>query len=713
MKKIILYTLLLLFVGGASAQKIVKGTVKDEKGTALAGATICLTDDITVGTTADTDGAFVLKIKSDYKGKIQASYVGYTTQYKDITDKKQQNIAFTLKEDVKYLDQVVVTGTRTPKLLSEAPIQTRLITSEDIEKTDAANITDLLQQEMPGSEFSYAMNQQVNMNMAGFFGQSVLFLIDGERLSGETMDNVDFQRLDMNNVERIEIVKGAASALYGSSAAGGVINIITKDKMTKPVSVGLSARYGSHNNQMYSANIGLNKGMFHNMLSVNYTGIDTYTVDYNKDNDFNQVFGGNTWNFKDKLILTPSDDLKFTAKAGYFFRERLYNTDIPDRYRDFNGGLRGNWTINDRSDMELSYNFDQYDKSDYIKAKDLDIRDYSNVQNSVRALYNYSFSKTDQDRLLTFGADYMHDYLDSYQFSDGYKSQNTADVFAQYDWNLNKYWEIVGALRYDWFSDGNNSNLTEKVTIRWHKDAFTVRLGYGGGFRAPSLKEKYMNYDMANIFYIRGNKDLKNEKSHNFNISGEYTHGSFNYTASAYYNLVQNRITTSALKNDGDGTGNYVQYMNIDDINVYGGEITAQCRLPLGLNAKVCYSYTKEEIKQMGTLNPYAPARPHSLVFRMDYDRQVSKDYGFNILFSGRYLSSVDSEKFNTQDNTSVNVTYPAYTLWKLSFTQRIMKKIRISAALDNLFNYIPSPYYFNSPTTSGRTFYIDVSVNL
>jgi outer membrane receptor for ferrienterochelin and colicins len=107
-------------------------------------------------------------------------------------------------------------------------VLTRLITRKDIEQTDATDLRDLLQQELPGVEFTYSMNQKLNMNVGGFAGQSVLILVDGERLAGETMENVDFSRIDMNNVERIEIVRGAQSALYGAGAMGGVINIITR-----------------------------------------------------------------------------------------------------------------------------------------------------------------------------------------------------------------------------------------------------------------------------------------------------------------------------------------------------------------------------------------------------------------------------------------------------------------------------------------------------
>ena len=79
------------------------------------------------------------------------------------------------------------------KLLKDAPIVTRVISELDIKRMDATNIGDLLQTELPGIEFSYSMNQQKSLNMSGFGGNSVLFLVDGERLAGETLDNVELQ----------------------------------------------------------------------------------------------------------------------------------------------------------------------------------------------------------------------------------------------------------------------------------------------------------------------------------------------------------------------------------------------------------------------------------------------------------------------------------------------------------------------------------------
>lgn len=184
------------------------------------------------------------------------------------------------------------------------------------------------------------------MNLAGFAGQSVLVLLDGERLAGETMDNVDFSRINLLNVERIEIVKGAASALYGSNATGGVVNIITKDAR-KPWNLNVNARVAGHRERRYGLAFACAGKYLKNSFTAMHTGIDTYTVCHNVGDacDFRKVYGGTTCNFTDKLVIQLPNCLKLTARAGYYFKERLYNPDTPDRYRDFSAGLKGEWQL--------------------------------------------------------------------------------------------------------------------------------------------------------------------------------------------------------------------------------------------------------------------------------------------------------------------------------------------------------------------------------
>ncbi len=614
------------------------------------------------------------------------------------------------------LDDVVVTGTRTPKLLKDVPTLTRLITAEDIRKADATDLKDLLQQELPGVEFTYAMNQQTNMNVAGFAGQNVLILIDGERLAGETMDNTDFSRLTMQNVERIEIIKGAASALYGSNATGGVINIITK-QASKPWSLNVNARLADHKEQRYGAVLGMHKGKVSNTIDVTHTKIATYHLCYNTkdDCDFRSVYGGRTWTVNDHLTYNPIESLKLSARAGYFFRERLYNVDSPDRYRDFSGGLKGEWRIGDRDNMEVSYSYDQYDKSDYQTLRDIDVRDYRNVQHTTRLLYTHRFK---EQNLLTLGGDYMRDYLDTYQFNDGARTQHSGDVFAQYDHNFNRHWELLTAGRLDYFSQTDDVRFTGKMALRYRTGNFTFRTGYAGGFRAPSLKELYMLYDMSGIFWIHGNTALKPEKSNSMNASVEYAKGGYSITVAANHAVVHDKISTSLPTSDAtDPTYNYVQYVNIENYRVTGVEATARGKWFLNdkslLSASVSYSYTHEEVKG-NNINQYCPARPHALNIRLDWDKQWTSWYGINVILTGRVLSALDYSSVEAVPPFNVyDVHNPAYSIWKIQASNRLGDKIRVNVTLDNIFNYAPRTYYYNSPTTLGVNLMVGVSADL
>lgn len=619
------------------------------------------------------------------------------------------------------LDEVVVTGTRTPKFLKDTPIQTRVINAKEIARLDATNVQDLLQQELPGVEFTYAMNQQTHLNFSGFGGQGVLFLVDGERLAGETMDDVDFTRLSMDNVERIEIVKGAASALYGSNATGGVINIITK-KSQKPVTLNVNARYAKHNEQRYSGTFGLNGKHWNNMFTVNFNRMDNYDV-HSASNPttriISTVYGDKTINFKDQLVWSPNKNFHLSGRAGYFFRETVRSADQPERYRDFSGGFGLQWNISEHDDFQASYAFDQYDKSDYQRITKLDIRDYSNVQNSLRLLYNHTFDRGD---VLTIGSDFMHDYLYNTNLENETRNQNSWDLFGQYDWRISDQWEAVGAVRYDYFSDGKESHVTPKLNV-CYKPIYnlSIRAGYGMGFRAPTLKEKYYNFDMAGIWIVEGNANLKSEVSHNFNLSAEYTKGRYNLTGSVYYNKVKNKLATSApyFKTPIDKLP-YLPYANLDDYSVCGGEIGAQAKWNNGFGARLTYAYTKEQLakdKDGHTINnQYIPARDHSLNARVDFDKQLSKKYGLNIALQGRVLSGVENVEYKDYYDVSkgtITVEYPAYTIWKLSVVQRVGNAVKVTAALDNVFGYKPKYYYLNSPITDGVNFQIGMSIDI
>ena len=702
-RKLFLLVILVFGVVSLHAQQTVSGTVYAEDHTPLSGAEVFVEGHSTVGATTNDKGQYSLELKGDKKVTLIISFVGYAqTSFIVEPGKGQIKKDFFLKEDAMMLEGTVVTGTRTPKLLKDVPILTKVISLEEIRQSTGSNIGDLLQEELPGIEFTYVMNQQTSLNMQGFGGNAVLFLVDGERLAGETLDNIDYSRLNLDNVERVEIVKGAASSLYGSNAVGGVVNLITK-RSRDPWNVNLNAFLSSNQQQRYGTTVDFNVGKVNNSFSFQFD--DQATIDLDNPGDYDAIYGSRAYNFKDKLVYAPLDNLQFTARLGYFFRQRDSQESIKERYRSANGGIKGNYKINDANDLELAYTFDQYDKSDYLVLDDKDYRDYSNVQHIVRGIYNHTFK---EKHILTVGGDFMRDYLMSYQFTDGDHIQYTTDLFAQFDWNPFDRFNVIAGVRYDYFSEADLHHVSPKLGLMYKFDHFSIRGSYAGGFRAPTLKEMYMNFDMASIFMIYGNPDLKPESSHNFSISGEYMHKYVNASVTGFHNIVANRITTIW-----DKEKNGMVYTNMADLTVSGVDANVTFKHSCGIGAKISYSYVYEHIAKGEPL--VSSTRPHTATFKVNYGRDWENKFGFNVALTGRYLSKVTVDEYtssNSYEETEER-TYPGYTIWKLNVALNLYRGVNLNLTADNIFNYIPEYYSYNSPSTIGTVISAGLCINI
>lgn len=605
-----------------------------------------------------------------------------------------------------FLDEVVVTATRTPKALKDVPVVTRVITEEEIGKVDATNIQDLLTEEMPGLEFGYAMSQETSLNMSGFGGNAVLFLVDGERLAGETMDNVDYNRLNLENVGRVEIVKGASSALYGANAVGGVINVISKDS-EDPLHVNLNGRYRSAGNEWRTGgNINFHKGKWYSNTSAQFSTVERIplTDAFDTKSKIHEIFGGKTFNVKERLTFRLTDRIRFIARGSYF--SRISNrANYDDHYKDYSAGLRSLMEFDGGQTLEVSYSYDQYDKVRFVADRRTHDHDYSNRQNIIHALYSKFWGANG----LTVGADYMNDYLTTYQFQDNdHHSQNSVDAFAQFDYNPLKWLNVVASVRYDYFSASKQGALTSRLATMFKLPWFSIRASYAGGFRAPTLKEMYMNFDMAGIQMIYGNPDLKPEKSHNFNLALERNgsvqegalRGAYSVTAMGYFDKYNRRITTT----DFPGTPTQEEgaiYCNEEGVKVTGIDVTARYRTQIGIGASVSYNYLHTAGRTIDS--QFTQPRPHSATWRLDYDHRFCKFYKLYVGLSGRYLAKPVSQ-YDTDGS---------YSLWKFTLQQQVWKGINVNFVIDNLLNYKPKVYYWNSAPTPGRVWSLGLSFDI
>lgn len=534
----------------------VRGRVLDDAGSPLAGAHVRVASQGRVAET-DQDGYFRLEVNARGPLRVQVSYVGFQTETFVLeVGAKGREPVLRLTPDVAALQQVVVTATRTPKTLKEVPVVTRLITAADIRKADATNVQDLLTEELPGLEFGYAMSQETSLTMNGLGGNSVLFLVDGERLAGETMNNVDYNRLSLDNVGRIEIVKGAASALYGANAVAGVVNVITRENH-EPWTARINSRYRDAGKEWrHGGTLSFNSGKWNAQTALQRTSVDPIRLAdaFDTRSRIHQVYGGETFDVKQRLVFRASDRLRLTARGGYFARESN-RSNYDDHYRDYSGGLKAVWALAREQSLEVSYGYDRYDKFRFIGGERTHDHDYSNRQHALRALYTRQLGA----HVLTLGGDYLHDYLTTYQFlNGGAHRQYSVDAFAQFDYNPTRWLNVVASLRHDYFSASRANAMTARLAtmFKWH--SFSLRANYAGGFRAPTLKEMYMHFDMAGIQMIYGNPDLKPERSHNLNLAlehnGRIRHGAlsgqYSLTLAGYYNRYDRRITTTDFPGD-------------------------------------------------------------------------------------------------------------------------------------------------------------------
>ena len=639
--------------------------------------------------------------------------------------------AETAIRDSVELNPIVVTASHTPKTLKDAPVVTRLITLHDIKIVDATNIQDMLTQEIPGLEFGLAMSQETSLNMSGFGGNAVLFLVDGERMAGETMDNTDYNRMNLDNVGRIEIVKGASSALYGSNAVGGVVNIISRENL-EPWTANINSRYNSFGHEWrHGASFSFNTEKWNSQTSFQHTMIDPINLPkahtseeiaielmkkaqglpydesvLNDDSNISRLYGQKTYNVKERLMWRATDHLTLTGRGGYFFRTSERDT-YDYHFKGYSAGLKGRYAWDHARHLGLSYAYDQYDKANFLpdgtRTHD---HDYSNRQHVVHALYHHPIGKNS----LLLGADYLHDYLTTYQFIDNTShAQNNIDAYAQFDWNITERFNVVGSVRYDYFSASSLNALTARLAVVYKLPLFTVRANYASGFRAPTLKEMYMHFDMGNMgYWIIGNPDLEPEKSHNFNIAIERQNrirhsgildGVYNFTLMGYCNIFDKRITTIDYTYEGMESA---LYWNEDGVNVWGVDISMGHYFDWGLTLKLNYSWMHETGNVW--FSQFNQTRNHSMTWRIGYNHRFSCRYAFDAALSGRNQGKPQSGRTDVDQG---------YTIWKLMVQHHLWRGVHVNTAIDNLFNYKPKSYYYSSPLTTGTSFSIGLSVDL
>lgn len=609
------------------------------------------------------------------------------------------------------LNEVVITGQYTPQSVKQSVYQVRVISRDQIRKQAASNLQNVL-----STQLNIRFSQDVStggadITMLGLSGQNVKILIDGVPITGRqgTSNEINVNQIDVNSIERIEIIEGPVSIIYGADALAGVINIITQKNKSRRLA--LSARIQE---ETIGREYGLNKGIHNQYLSASAAYKRWY---------LNGAIGHNLFNgWKDtatgrELVWHKKDQIQGNAVLGYH-TDKLniyYRLDGLDEIITNPANVVGSEPAIDQE--YITDRLMQQVQANYICNKHLSFNAQASYSTFSRQVYSTLFYPNGDVRAATApglqsidhfdgfivrttavfkpstliaiqpGVDINMEKGDGERIKDGTRQISNYAFFLTADMRPHRLFQLRPGLRFEKNSVYKAPPVTPSLNAKLALSPSTdVRLAYARGFRAPSLRELFFDFFDAS-HQIEGNPDLEAERSHSFTGSLNWkkqlaTKATLGIAVNGFYNNVDNRISY-ALK---AGSNSITSYINIDKYKTRGGTLTGNLTYK-NLSASLGFGYT-------GLYNQYAENNKslpelqwspevNTLIFYAF--SQIGLDLNLLYKYTGKLPSYQEVSDNNQTDYRLVKIS--AYHWADFTINQRICSFLKLSAGVRNLFD--------------------------
>ena len=656
------------------------------------------------------------------------------------------------------LQEVVVTGTGTQHLLKNAPVQTEVITHRMLKDYGGRSLEDIL----AGLTASFSFNEDdmgSQMQLNGLGNDYILVLIDGKRIHGDVGGQNDLSLIDPQNIEKIEIVKGASSALYGSDAIAGVINVITK-KRNEGLLVENSTRGGSYGDLRQHNGLAIAIGKFKSYTNFqlqhsdgwqNTATEDPKQTEFLIEDSRNMTVNRHTnWQVSERLTYEPMKNLEFYAEGSTYWK-RIYRpcgkyaaVDVKTydmAYRNQSLAAGGIWKLKKTDQVTLDVNWDRH--AYYYNYTDTTLTDGYDPHGNFTPYYPYfpgdEELQSDQRRImahlkgiftlpydnrLSAGVEWRYDYLEAPMRVDGGVARdNTEAVYVQdefrYAFSPKVAMNMTGGLRLN--NNGQYGlNLSPKISgMLSLGDNIRLRATWSQGFKTPTPKELYYRYVkyMNGTYLYLGNEGLKPQTSNYYAVSGEYNWQGLNVTVTGYINKVKDMITLVTIPNS-QAPAEYIvkydprktrQYQNLETAKTKGVDVSIRYRLNREWMLGGSYSYLDTDAKKYDTNHDKLVdvvidgMAHHKGSWFATWNHDFSSVYHMGVGLYGR----MSSKRYY-----QINGDGKGYQIWRLSTNHEfpVSKKwlFRLEAGIDNIFNYVDRTYHglHLGTTTPGRTIY-------
>ena len=598
----------------AQSDSHIIGDVIDKKtGDHLAFITIALKG-TTLGMATDHTGHYFMKNVPVGKFTIVASAVGYKSQEKEVDVKFDATVEvdFELEEDAVMLDNVVVTANRGETKRREAPNVVNVLSPKIFETTNSTCLAQGLNFQ-PGVRVENDCQNcgftQVRIN--GLDGPYTQMLVNGRAISGALAGVYGLEQIPANMIERVEVVRGGGSALYGSNAIAGTINIITKEPLRNTVTV------NNTTSLIGGSSVDINTGFNAALVSENNKyGVSLYGTskkregwDANGDGytEVGEIDGHNlgmSAYFKTSLQTKLTFDYHNTheyRRGGDSLMLPAHDTNIAEMLEhNINmGGAKFDWFTRDNKHRMQIYTSAQHIIRDSYYGGGKDLNSYgltTDLTAVTGAQYVYSMDEClFMPANLTVGTEYQFNHLLDNALGQKDAMGNhvakvktnvdqkifTYSAYAQNEWK-NTRWTMLLGLRMDRHSMLKKPIVSPRANFRYNPTrAITLRAGYAMGFRAPQAFDEDLHIGLVQGEHvvIENDPNLTPEKSHAFNLSADFAKSwddvHFNFLIDGFYNVLTDVFNTDSIVTLSDGTYKRTR-VNMDVATVRGVNLEAR-----------------------------------------------------------------------------------------------------------------------------------------
>ena len=609
------------------------------------------------------------------------------------------------------LEPVVVTATKTPQRLKDTPVITNLITRAEIEATGAENVGEVL--EHTAGIIIHRDGHGDGVQLQGLDAEYVLILVDGEPQVGRIAGKLDMARLAVENVERIEIVKGATASLFGNAALGGVINIITR-KATSPFSVQVSQTIEQNSTLDSRGTLELQRDKLNALLTLSRNHRNPIDLDTSDLTTTIDGYANVTGSARTEYQLTPATSLLFSGQ--YFTQDQEGVSEsgptVFDRLGDienFSGSLGIAHEFGDRTPGALptlltgKIYATRYDDESTVINRETTATDSENlnIQDLVKGEAQFNTTLWEKHQI-TLGGEVVLENLQSQRITGGTREILTNSLFLQNEFRPIAAFALVIGGRLDNHSEFGTHFSPKLSTMYRVTDNFRVRASYGQGFRAPDFKNLYLDFtNVTSGYQVLGNPSLQPESSHNWNLGLEYqVFDGLLGRIHAYRNDLHNLIEAERIGQRAAG-GSKFEYQNISRAFTEGIDVEAVIGSIGGFTSTLGYAYLRGADKETGL--PLLNRSTHSGVLKLAY---LHADTGFHADLRGRYASPWgffdDGDKVLESEELA-----PSYWIWNIRLSKTLFEMFKASIGCNNIFDFkIPTFYTF-----TGRSFYGGLSL--